>query len=87
MEERESLPREGDRDWSRDQDASFQDAVEGSGVSGPAIGNEGISSLRGGMKTWGVSRVILPVFLQSALDTTMARGACPETFSGLRVTD
>ena len=45
------------------------------------------SLLEGGMKTRGVSRVILPIFLQSALDTTMARGACPETVSGLRVTD
>jgi hypothetical protein len=37
--------------------------------------------------TGGVSRVIMPIILQSALDTTMARGACPEAFSGLRVTD
>ncbi len=39
------------------------------------------------MKTRGVSRVILPIFLRSALESTMARGACPETFSGRRVTD
>ena len=39
------------------------------------------------MKTRGVSRVILPIILRSALDTTMARGACPETVSGPRVTD
>ena len=44
MEERESLPRKGDRDWSGDQDASFRDAVEGRSVSEPAIGNEGITS-------------------------------------------
>ena len=39
------------------------------------------------MKTRGVSRVIFQIFLQPALDTTMARGARPETFSGRRVTD
>ena len=59
---------------------------KGRGVREPAIANEG-RHLEGRIKTRGVFRVYLQFFLQLALDTTMARGACPETFSGWRVTD